>query len=160
MSSYLEEYAGGEIRAAKRERIVKWLLIVIALCLVTAGVDWILARLGKANLSDFREQRQASKFFDALRARDYDGAYRLWGCDPARPCRDYGMDKFMEDWGPHGLMSDTSNIHTDVIRHCQTGIIETVRFGKSEPVNLFVNSADLVVGFAPWPVCEPRWQAP
>lgn len=160
MSSYLEEYAGGEIRAAKRERIVKVLLILIALFLIVAGIDWILAKLGKPNLSDFREQRQVSKFYDALRAKDYDGAYRLWGCDPANPCRDYSMQRFLEDWGANGLYRDTARIQTDVIRHCETGIIETVRFGASEPVNLFVNSSDLVLGFAPWPVCRPRWQAP
>lgn len=157
MAEFLEGYGVGDER---REKFTKWILILIALVLVAAGADWILGKLGKANLSDFREQWRARSFVNALKDKNYDRAYRFWGCEPATPCRDYSKEKFLEDWGPKGVYADTSVVQTDVIRHCETGIIQTVRFGRSEPVSLWVNSGDLVMGFAPWPVCQPRWQAP
>lgn len=157
MAEFLEGYGAGDER---REKLVKWVLVLIALALVTAGADWILGKLGKANLSDIREQWRARSFVNALKDKDYDRAYRLWGCDPSNPCRDYTREKFLEDWGPNGLYRDASSVQTEVIRHCDTGIIQTLRFGRTEPVSLWVNSGDLTVGFAPWPVCQPRWQAP
>jgi hypothetical protein len=33
-------------------------------------------------------------------------------------------------------------------------------FGAGDTLNLWVESKDLTLSFAPWPVCNPRWQAP
>lgn len=43
----------------------------------------------------------ASNFFSLLRENKLEDAYRIWGCDPAQPCRDYNLAKFKEDWGPN-----------------------------------------------------------
>ena len=157
MADFFESYEKGP---TGRERFVKWFFWGIAFVILLFGVDWILGKLGRPNLSDFREQWRVRQFFSRLEAKDYEGAYRFWGCEPQNPCRDYRFDKFLEDWGPKSPQADLSRMRTEVIRHCGTGIIQTVRFGEDEPIHLWVNSGDLTLSFAPWPVCNPRIPVP
>lgn len=158
MSEFLDSY---ETRTTGREKFVRWFFIALALIILTAGVDWILNKLGKPNLSDIREQWRASSFLKNLRNGQYEEAYRLWGCDPAQPCRDYRYEKFLEDWGPKGIFAAAARGETVVIRHCDTGIIQSVQLGAPDDlVHLWVNSSDLSISFAPWPVCNPRIPVP
>jgi hypothetical protein len=46
------------------------------------------------------------------------------------------------------------------VRHCKAAIIEVIDFGAGDTVNLYVDSKDLTLSFAPWPVCNPRMQMP
>ena len=55
---------------------------------------------------------------------------------------------------------DLSKKHVHAVWHCQTGIIEVMDFGAGNTLNLWVESKDLTLSFAPWPVCNPRLQAP
>src|SRR5690348_1870653 len=90
MAGYLDNYGAGDER---REKIIKT-AIVSAVVLVLAGA--ILYAL----FHNYPEERQAKRFFELLRAKDYKSAYSLWGCTDDKPCRDYPMTEFMKDWGP------------------------------------------------------------
>ena len=157
MSDFLEQYSTTD---QTRDKVVRWILIVIAAVAAVWAIDWVLTTYGTYNLRDVREQWQAHKFFSLLAGKQYEAAYKLWGCDVSQPCRDYNYQKFMEDWGPKSPAANLSKRNVHAVRHCKTGIIQVMDFGADDTVNLFVESRTLVVGFAPWPVCNPRWQAP
>jgi len=57
------------------------------------------------------EQQQAKAFVASLIAQDYQGAYRMWGCTDANPCRDYPFNRFMDDWGPRARMRTNLRAH-------------------------------------------------
>lgn len=159
MTDFFDSY---ETRPSAREKFVKYFFLAVAGIIVLFGVDWTLAKLGKANLSDFRPQWQARQFFQLLREQNYPEAYRLWGCDQKSPCRDYAFEKFMEDWGPKGTYSTgLASLNTLSVRHCDSGIIQTVTIGApDEPVHLYVDRRQLTLSFSPWPVCNPRVPVP
>src|SRR5260370_17191197 len=91
MAGYLEQYGAGEER---RGKIIKILAISLIAVVVIGGALYF-------NFHNFREERQVKQFLSLLGARDYKGAYALFGCTDATPCRYYPFDKFMEDWGPN-----------------------------------------------------------
>ena len=150
MSEFLEGYG---VADAKRERRWKWIVGSVLAVLLVGFSGWLLFR-------DYREERAAKQFFDLLRQKDYDNAYRMWGCDPATPCRDYSMANFMEDWGPTGVHGQIDKLKFGKKKSCDTGIIQFLEYGPDDTVNLWVERSNLTLSFAPWPVCEPRWQAP
>lgn len=158
MPEFLESF---ETKASPREKFVRAFFVLVALIILGAGVDWILAKLGKPNLSDFREQWQARSFLSDLQNKRYEAAYARWGCTSTSPCRDYRFEKFLEDWGSPGRYGDPHKAQVEVIRHCDSGIIQTVNFGAPDStVHLFVSKTDRVVSFSPWPVCNPRIPVP
>jgi len=150
MGSYLEGYGAGE---EERARLIKRLLAL-------AGVFGILALGGYFLFRDYREKRQADHFIELLRARQYEAAYALWGCSKEKPCPDYNFDKFLEDWGPQSPHADLGKMKIARTQHCASGIIRTLEWSPSDKVPLWVNRGDLQLSFAPWPVCDFRFQMP
>lgn len=149
MTGYLEGYGAGE---EKREKSVKRLLLVMVILVIAGGVLYFLFR-------NYRQERQFSSFLELLARKDYQGAYRLWGCTEASPCRDYAMDKFLEDWGPESPHADIASAKVTRTRSCSGGIIKSLKFPKDE-VNLWVDRATLTLGYSPWPMCNPHFAAP
>jgi hypothetical protein len=41
------------------------------------------------------------------------------------------------------------------VKSCDKGIIQLLQI-KGQDVNIYVDRTTLVIGFAPWPVCNPR----
>ena len=114
---------------------------------------------GHFNLRDIREQWQVHRFFSLLSDRKYRPAYAMWGCDSARPCRDYSLSKFMEDWGPESIAAKPSQRKVKAVEHCHGAIIEVIDFGVKDAVNLHVDPKDLTLSFAPAPTCTPHYKA-
>lgn len=150
MSEFLEGYG---VADARRGRVIKWIILSLIAAAVLGTILYFQFR-------NFGEERQASLFFKLLKKQDYQAAYRLWGCTPETPCRDYAFEKFLEDWGPKSPHADLSSVKVEKTRSCPAGIIQIVDFGKGEKVNLYVQRKDRTIGFAPWEYCNPRWQAP
>jgi hypothetical protein len=149
MSGYLEGYGVGE---EKREKTVKRMLVVLAVILIVGGGTYLFFR-------NYFEVRTAKSFLETLRNKDYQAAYRFW-CPPVKPCPDYPMEKFLEDWGPKSVHADLSSLDVVKTRGCSTGVIVKVTFGKENEADLWVARQDKIIGFAPWPVCNPRLPAP
>ena len=157
MSDYFSQYGN---TGQTREKIIRWVLITMVLVALLWVADWGLGVNGTYNLRDWHEQYRAHQFFSLLGDKQYAAAYGLWGCDITHPCRDYSFQKFMEDWGPKSPAASLASRKVLSVRHCGTGVIESIDLGSGDPVNLHIDAGDLTIGFAPWPICNPHWQAP
>jgi hypothetical protein len=153
VEGYLADYGKSGLR---REKVWKWLFVILGLLILGGITEYFLTLYGTYNLRDIRPQWQARRFFSALEAKNYDEAYRLWGCTAAAPCRDYSKQKFLEDWGAQSPRAAIAKRQVKAVRHCETGIIEVMDLGPDDPLNLYVDRKDLSLSFAPWPVCNPR----
>jgi hypothetical protein len=145
MAGYLEEYGAGEERREKTRRIVKRaVLSLVALVVIGGSLLFVF--------HDYREERRVKQFFTLIEAHDYKGGYALFGCTDAKPCRYYPFDKFMEDWGPSsGRSFDGARITRS--RSCGSGVLLTVDFNKDQQEKLWVERADMSVGFPPVQGC-------
>lgn len=150
MPGYLDQYG---VKEERREKIIKRIALVVISVAILAIVLYFLFR-------NYREERQVAQFLELLRQKDYHAAYRMWGCTPEQPCRDYAFDKFMEDWGPKTDHGDAALAKVSKTRSCSNGVIFTLEFSKGDPALLWVERKDKLLGFAPWPVCNPRMPAP
>jgi hypothetical protein len=145
MAGYLDNYGAGE---EERIQLIKRLVISVVLIVVTSGILYFFFK-------NYKQENQAKIFFRMLEQHDYQGAYRLWGCTETSPCRDYPLEKFMEDWGPKSPRADVASYRVRKSRSCGSGVILTVDFGKDQEEKLWVERQDLTIGFSPWPGCPP-----
>jgi hypothetical protein len=160
MAGYLANYGAGE---EQREKRTRRLVIAAAILLALVGLYWltfdtpILEKYIRVvqELKNHREEKQSQAFLDLLRKGDYQAAYALWGCADAKPCRDYPLQSFMEDWGPKSSRIDTSSLHITRSRSCGSGVILTIDSAKNQEDKLWVEGSDLTLGFSPWPGCPP-----
>jgi len=151
MAGYMDGYG---VDDARRERLRRRIFIALGALILITGVLYFLFR-------DYREEKQIQTFLDHLGNKRYNEAYALWGCTEKNPCRDYSLEKFLEDWGPQSPRPDAAAAKKTEKRSCSSGVIQGLDFGKGEQVFLWVNRNDLILGFAPWgPVCNPRFQNP
>ena len=146
MASYLDNYGKSE---ARRENILKGLLIAIAVIAVASGALYFFLR-------DFKERRQLSGFHELLDKKNYKAAYALWGCTDAAPCSSYKYERFLLDWGPNSAVGKGAPIKVSKTHSCEDTVIQIWTVGAKETVNLLVNRHDQAIGFAPWPMCNPR----
>lgn len=154
MSGYLETYGAGEEVRAKRERLIKRAIAVLALGLVLAGIGWYLLR-------NYKEDGRIAAFVELLQKKDYAAAYKMWGCSAEQPCRDYLYDRFLEDWGNKGAHADASAVSVEKIRACKDGVIRKLKYPAAESMLIFVSRADLLLSFPPWgEACEVRLKVP
>ena len=150
MAGYLDNYG---VIDAKRERIRKKIVYTVLGLLVACTALYFTFR-------NYREEKQLSIFYDLLRQQNYQAAYEMWGCTEKTPCRDYSFTRFQEDWGPKSKHADLAAMKVVKTKSCDSGIIQIVSFGGKDDVNLWVERKDRLIGFAPWPVCNPRLPGP
>jgi hypothetical protein len=140
MAGFLDHYGAGEER---RENIVKKILIALAVVIVVGAPLFYI-------FHNVRQEHQLKQFFALLQAHDYKGAYAMWGCTDAKPCRGYAMTAFMQDWGP--AKGDPTQYRITRSKSCGHGVILNVDFGGDRDV-LWIERSDLVIGFSPFPGC-------
>jgi len=150
VTDFLDSYGAG---VERREKIVKRLVLGALVALAVAVALYFVFR-------GWGEKRQARLFLNLLKKQDYQSAYRLWGCTPATPCRDYRFERFMEDWGPKSPHGNTAAARFGKMFYCADGVICTLEYGKDDSLLLWVGRQDKVLGYAPWPSCNPRMPAP
>jgi len=150
MAGYLEGYGAGEER---REKTIRCILLSVLVLLIVAIAGYFQFR-------NYREEKQISTFLELLKRQDYKAAYALWGCTDSHPCPQYAFDKFLEDWGPKSPHANIALAKLAKTKSCDTGIIQFIEFPGNDEVQLWVERRDKMLGFAPWPVCNPRMQVP
>ena len=150
MAGYLDNYGAGD---AKRERIIKGLVIAVLIVATASGALYLLLR-------DYQEKRLLRMFLDDLNRKDLSAAYTRWGCSVEHPCKDYNFQKFTRDWGPDSSVAKGGQISVTKTRSCDDTVIQIWSVGGKEDLILLVNRKDHTVGFAPWPVCNPRMKMP
>lgn len=153
MAGYLDQYGAGEER---RENIVKKVLIALAIVIVVGAPLLYI-------FHNIRQESQLKQFFSLLTAHDYKGAYAMWGCTDAKPCKGYSMNAFMQDWGPdkgdptkyrivgphHFLSGIIPQLGS---RSCGSGVIFNITFGGQQD-DLWIERNDRLIGFSPFPGC-------
>ncbi|MCY4593608.1 MAG: hypothetical protein OXC19_02265 [Bryobacterales bacterium] len=124
------------------ERIVKIVLVSVAVTAMLGALYYVFFR-------NWREERYAKRFFEQIRAEQYEEAYRLWGCSAEEPCRYYPYDEFLEDWGPdapYGKLNDYSlgRSYTQ-----PNGVILRYSINGEEGDPLWIELAPPKINFAP-----------
>lgn len=145
MYDYLDKFGVADARREKRLKTIFFTVLALA---VVAGALWFFLR-------NYKEESRVKEFLSLLEQKDFKSAYGMWGCTDATPCRDYKFDKFLQDWGPQSDAADVSSIQRLKLKSCDNGIIQLLKI-KGQDVNIYVDRATLVLGFSPWPVCNPR----
>lgn len=140
MSEFLDGYG---VNDERRERRTKRIVIALVVVLILGVILYYSFR-------NWREESQFKDFVQLLQKQDYNGAYRLWGCDPANPCRDYKLDKFMEDWGPKSPHGDLSKLKKPRTLTCESGIIKVMEFSPDDQVTVWIDKKDQVISFSPY----------
>jgi hypothetical protein len=149
MSGYLDDYG---VSDSRREKIFKRIVVSTVILAIVASILYFQFR-------NYREEQQIQSFIALLEQKDYKAAYELWGCTEESPCPGYAYEKFLEDWGPESIHPDITAGKITRTRSCSGGIIQTLTFGEDDEVLLWVERADLVIGFSPWPMCDPQLPA-
>ncbi len=139
-ANYLAGYGAGE---EKREKTIRWLVLSIVAVLILGTIVYFQFR-------NYGEAKRVDQFLDLLKKQDYKAAYAMWGCTDERPCPEYPMTKFLEDWGPKSPFANAGAASLTGQRSCEAGVIETVSLPGAEPAYLFVQRGDGVLGFSPW----------
>ena len=146
MSGYLENYGEGDER---REKVVKLIVIALLAVLIVTGVSFWL-------FQNYRQERQVKRFFSLLASRDYTAAYALWGCTAGKPCPDYTLSKFMDDWGPQSVPVAAGSYHITSADSCGSGVIVDVDAAPGNHPKLWVERDSLNLGFSPMEHCPSR----
>ncbi len=149
MAGYLEAYGAAEQQHAKRVKSIKWTAGSLAVLLVLGAILFSVFR-------NFAEERQVKAFVELLKNKDYQSAYRMWGCTDATPCRDYAYTRFLEDWGPSSPHADAANAKIGDGDTCGTGVVVPLDFKGTEEVPLWVERANKTIGFSPDPECRKK----
>ena len=148
--SYLDTYG---VKDARREKIFKRLALAGVIILILGLIAYFQFR-------NYTEEKQVKTFIELLQRGDYKAAYSLWGCTDSTPCPHYAFEKFMEDWGPSSPQAKIAEAKLATTKSCDSGIIQFLRFPDNHEVLLWVERADKSIGFAPWPICNPRMKVP
>lgn len=135
MADFLQGY--GEVDA-RRERWIKRIALTLVVLAVGAGVSYYALR-------GFQEKRQADRFVRLLNEKNYPEAYRMWGCDPDKPCRDYPMKTFLEDWGKPAILQAQS-----VDKNCSSGVIRTFTLATNDKIHIWIDKTERKLSFAPF----------
>lgn len=145
MAGYLDQYGVGE---EKRSRVIKGIAFAVVAVLVVGGIFYWY-------FQTFSQEREVRRFFALLAAHDYAGAYKLWGCSKAQPCRDYPMQEFMKDWGPQAV-AQPGAAHITNAESCGSGVIVKVAAPGAESKTLWVERATATLGYSPVEICPNR----
>jgi hypothetical protein len=133
----------------RRERIRKRVILSGLAAVVIGTVLYFTFRT-------WPQERVVKRFVTLLAQKDYQDAYKLWGCTPETPCKYYPPDRFTADWGPDGAYADIAAAHIDNVDFCDTGVVFTVTFPKADAIGLWVERETNVISFAPWVRCPGR----
>src|SRR5216684_5000677 len=147
MPGILDENYG--VADARKERRKKIVIVAGLVAVVLAAVVYFTVRT-------WPQERVMKEFLATLDRKEFQQAYRMWGCTPESPCRYYEPDRFTEDWGPSSKYSQGSVAKIENIDFCGDGVVFQLSYPNAEPVSLWVERSTSVISFAPWPRCPGR----
>ncbi len=146
MPGFLDSTYG--VSDARRERRIK-IIVLSTLGILIAGTILFFS------FRTYKQERVVKQFVTLLREKNYQEAYKLWGCTQDTPCKYYPPERFTEDWGPAGQYKDAGDakiLNADV---CGSGVVFGMKIPNADPFGLWVESSTNILGFAPngWVRC-------
>jgi hypothetical protein len=140
------------VEDARKERRTKRIVVGGLLAIALGAVAYFTFRT-------WPQERVMKEFLARLDRKEFQQAYRMWGCTPETPCRYYDPDRFNEDWGPSTAYSHGSAGKIDNVDFCDAGVVFQVSFPNADPISLYVERSSNIISFAPWPRCPGRhWE--
>ena len=139
---YLDAYAEHEARHERFTSTIQRILRVGLVVIVVAGSLY-------AWFKNYKEEKRVEGFLAELQRGDYPRAYSFWGCSVEKPCSNYSYQDFIEDWGPKSKIGKVNSYRVGRSRERGTGVIVAVQVNNQQPLGLWVEKKDGVVGFAP-----------
>ena len=144
MGGYLQQYGAGE---EQRIRVIKWIILGVVGAIVIAIAAYFI-------FHNYAEKRVVNHFLTDVNDRDYQAAYRDWGCTARHPCPNYTYSRFLQDWGPTQNVTPPWRVQsTD---SCKEFLTANVQAQGSELQSLAVMRSDHSLSFAPAPECQER----
>jgi hypothetical protein len=140
MAGFLDEYGAGDER---RARIIKVTLVSVAALAVLSGLLYFF-------FHNYREERQANRFFQLLEAHNYQAAYAMWA-PTDRDKADYPMKSFMQDWGPQAM--DIRKFTIMDAESCGNVVIVDTDLGSAGEKKLWIKRDSESLGFGPYEQC-------
>jgi len=144
MGASLENYLAEEER---RSRTIKWIILGCLTALVLAVGAYFV-------FHNWPEKQLVKRFLTQVNARDYQSAYRVWGCTAQHPCPNYDYNRFLEDWAPAKKPGTPWSIAS--VDGCRTFVTVNVQADGAQLQSLAVQRNDDSLGFAPAPECQER----
>ena len=144
MGSYLQSYG---IEEEHRGRVIRR---IVAGCVAAV----LIAIAAYFVFHDYPEKQIVKRFLAEINSRNYQAAYRDWGCTDRHPCPNYDMRRFMDDWGQPKNGSSPWKIAS--VDSCRTFVTVNVQATGTELQSLAVQRSDDSLGFAPSPECQER----
>src|SRR5205814_881215 len=105
----------------KREKRLKWIIAIIIVVALAGTITYFSVRT-------WGEERVVKTFLDTLDKKDFQGAYKMWGCTQDTPCRNYDPGRFNEDWGPSTVYAKGSSAEIAQVDFCDTGVVFLLRY--------------------------------
>jgi len=143
MAGYLDQYGAGEDR---RNRIIIRTIVITLAAVILASLSWYIFK-------NHHQEGVIRAFVDAVRKRDLQSAYKVWGCTPEKPCTGYSYDKFVADWGPQGDAPDPAVFGLTDSESCNNGVLLTLAVNRSRTEKLWVQKNSDAISYAPYPIC-------
>jgi hypothetical protein len=144
VGTYLQEYGAGDER---RNRIIKWVILGCVAAAIIAVIAYVV-------FHNYPERHVANHFLADVNNKNYQAAYRDWGCSTEHPCPNYDYSRFMQDWGPSKNVTPPWRVQsTD---SCRAFLTVNVQAQGSELQSLAVQRSDHSLSFAPAPECQER----
>jgi len=148
---YLDQYGAGE--EARNRIIVRSIVSVITLAVV-ASLSWYLFK-------NHHQESVVKTFLSAVRAGNYQAAYKAWGCTTEKACSAYPYDKFLGDWSAvrAGAQSnpdgppDLGVLGITDSESCNSGVLLTVNVNRTRTEKLWVDKSSDAINYAPYPIC-------
>jgi hypothetical protein len=144
MGSYLQQYGISEER---RNRVIKWIIIGAVSAAILAWIAYLF-------FHNYSEKQSVKHFLAQVNGRDYQAAYRDWGCTTEHPCPNYDYRRFLEDWGPSKKITSPWQIAS--VDGCRDFVTVNVQAGGAELQSLAVQRGTSTMGYAPAPECQER----
>jgi hypothetical protein len=146
LESYLQAYGAGEER---RNRIIKWLILSFIAAILLGWASYLF-------LHDYFETATVKHFLAEVNGKDYQAAYRDWGCTDTKPCPNYDFKRFLQDWGPEKKASSPWKVES--VDGCRAFVTVNVEAAGAELQSLGVERGTKTLMYAPGPECqEAKW---
>jgi hypothetical protein len=147
MAGYLDHYGEGDERREKMFRLAWKALAGLAVLAFFGSIFWFYFK-------NHSQENEVSNFLALLEKQDYKGAYALWGCTDAQPCRGYTFADFLKDWGPDQFHAGGYEVRDG--ESCGSGVIVDVHTPNSGEKKLWVERGTMTMGYPPFDECPQR----